>query len=110
MAQKKSSRKRRASKTLSGWHAEDVKAAVRKKGSTLTELSRAHGYSDSYLRGTLIRHRPLGEVIIAGFLGIAAGEIWPERYKVKRKASNGRYGKRKSKVPPKPQPAPKPGR
>jgi Ner family transcriptional regulator len=72
--------KRRQPKALSGWHAEDVKAAIRKKGMTLTALSNKHQYSDSYLRGTLIRHRPRGEEIIARFLGVSPAEIWPERY------------------------------
>ena len=89
--------KRRRSKPLSGWHAEDVKAAIRKKGTTLTALSRGHEYSDSYLRGTLIRHRPEGEVIIAQFLGVSPADIWPERYGEKKtpRTRNGRRGKRR---------------
>jgi Ner family transcriptional regulator len=86
--------KRRRPKPLSGWHAEDVKAAVRKKGMTLSALSKTYQYSDSYLRGTLIRHRPHGEEIIAGFLGVSPAEIWPERYREKIKTRNGRSGKR----------------
>ncbi|HEX3808373.1 MAG TPA: helix-turn-helix transcriptional regulator [Rhizomicrobium sp.] len=65
---------------ISGWHAEDVKAAIRKKGQTLSGLSRLHHLSDSYLRGTLIRRRPRGEAIIANFLGVRPADIWPERY------------------------------
>ncbi|HEY2070810.1 MAG TPA: helix-turn-helix domain-containing protein [Rhizomicrobium sp.] len=101
MAQKIQVPKRRRSKALSGWHAEDVKAAIRKKGMTLAELSRIHEYSDSYLRGTLIRHRPQGEVIIAHFLGISPAEIWPERYSKKKvpKTRNGRRGKREKRKP-----------
>jgi Ner family transcriptional regulator len=73
--------KRRQPKALSGWHAEDVKAAIRKKGLTLSALSKLHHYSDSYLRGTLIRRRPRGEEIIAQFLGVSPAEIWPDRYR-----------------------------
>jgi Ner family transcriptional regulator len=80
MPRKRPAAKRRRPKPLSGWHAEDVKAAIRKKGMTLTALSRRHEYSDSYLRGTLIRQRPHGEEIIAEFLGISPAEIWPDRY------------------------------
>jgi Ner family transcriptional regulator len=65
---------------LSGWHPEDVKAAVRKKGQTLSGLAKAHRLSESYLRGTLLRARPRGEQIIANFLGVAPREIWPDRY------------------------------
>jgi len=82
--------KRRRPKTLSGWHAEDVKAAIRKKGLTLSALSKKHKYSDSYLRGTLIRHRPQGQEIIARFLGVSPAEIWPERYNSGAKQSRGR--------------------
>ena len=76
----KSDRGSRAARPLSGWHVEDVKAAIRKKGQTLSSLSRMHRLSDSYLRGTLIRHRPRGEAIIASFLGVHPWDIWPERY------------------------------
>jgi Ner family transcriptional regulator len=72
--------KRHPPKALSGWHAEDVKAAIRKKGLTLSALSKKHHYSDSYLRGTLIRRRPRGEEIIARFLGVSPADIWPDRY------------------------------
>jgi len=82
--------KRRRPKTLSGWHAEDVKAAIRKKGLTLSALSKKHKYSDSYLRGTLIRRRPRGEEIIASFLGLSPAEIWPERYNSGGARSHGR--------------------
>ena len=98
MPQKSLAPKRRKPKALSGWHAEDVKAAIRKKGTTLTALSRKHGYSDSYLRGTLIRQRPYGETVIAQFLGVSPAEIWPERYGVKTKTTNGRRGPRKRKA------------
>ncbi|HTQ14047.1 MAG TPA: helix-turn-helix domain-containing protein [Rhizomicrobium sp.] len=92
MAQKRRARKRRTPKPLSGWHAEDVKAAIRKKGTTLTELAAEYGYSESYLRGTLIRRRVHGEQIIATFLGVAPADIWPDRYAA-RKPSNGRARK-----------------
>ena len=73
-------RSERKPKALSGWHAEDVKAAIRKKGQTLSGLSKAHRYSDSYLRGALIRPLPRGEAIIANFLGLRPQDIWPDRY------------------------------
>ena len=82
-------------KALSGWHAEDVKAAIRKKGTTLSALSKKHQYSDSYLRGTLIRQRPHGEEIIARFLGVSPAEIWPERY---RPDGTHRQGRGKTKA------------
>ena len=96
MTLKKPAPKRRRSKALSGWHAEDVKAAIRKKGLTLSALSKKHEYSDSYLRGTLIRHRPRGEEIIARFLGVLAAEIWPERYN--SRGTKKQPGRRKTKA------------
>ena len=65
---------------FSGWHAEDVKAAVRKKGETLSGLARKFHFSDSYLRSALIRPMPRGEAIIARFLGVKPQTIWPQRY------------------------------
>jgi len=97
MPQKNSAPRRRQPKVLPGWHPEDIKAAIRKKGTSLTALSQKHGYSDSYLRGTLIRHRPEGETIIAEFLDTTPADIWPERYGAKKKTANGRRGSKKRK-------------
>lgn len=68
------------SRSLSAWHPEDVKAAIRKKGKTLSDLSREHGYSEAYLRNALSRPLHDGEQIIARFLGVPAQEVWPDRY------------------------------
>jgi len=68
------------SEPLSGWHSEDVKAAVRKRGHTLVSLARKNRLSDSYLRNTLMRPLYRGEQIIARFVGVPAELIWPERY------------------------------
>lgn len=68
------------SRLLSGWHAEDVKAAIRKRGITVTELALKNRLSESYLRNALIRPLYRGEQIIARFLGVPAQSIWPDRY------------------------------
>lgn len=65
---------------LSGWHPEDVKAAIRKKGKTLSDLSRDNDYSDAYLRNALMRPLYDAEQIIARFIGVPAKLIWPDRY------------------------------
>lgn len=62
------------------WHRADIIASLRKKGTTLTALSRAHGYSSSTLQNALERKWPRGEKIIADALGLAPSEIWPTRY------------------------------
>lgn len=63
------------------WHSEDVKAAIRKKGSTLTALAKAHGISAQALsRAILERSSARAEIIIAEFLGVRPALIWPSRY------------------------------
>jgi Ner family transcriptional regulator len=79
---KKLAKKARLNVGLSGWHREDVKAAIRKKGQTLTSLSLLNDFSPAYLRNALRRPLFEGEQIIARFLGIAPHVIWPDRYNV----------------------------
>lgn len=73
---------RRENSALSGWHPEDVKAAIRKKGITLRDLSVRNGYSESYLRNALMRPLFDAEQIIARFIGVPAQVIWPDRYDI----------------------------
>ena len=72
--------KRHPAQPLEGWHSEDVKAAIRKRGVTLTGLARRNRLSESYLRNVLLRPLPRGEEIIARFIGVPAHVIWPKRY------------------------------
>jgi Ner family transcriptional regulator len=72
--------KSRQKPSLSGWHPEDVKAAIRKRGITLTELALRNGFSESYLRNALIRPARDGELIISRFLRVKPEVIWPDRY------------------------------
>lgn len=65
---------------LEDWHPEDVKAAVRKKGSTLAAIGRRAGMSRQSIALTLVRPNGRGEAEIAGFLGLEARTIWPSRY------------------------------
>lgn len=66
--------------TREDWHPADIIAAIRKKGSTLTALSRDSGLGASTLSNTLSRRWPKGELIIAAMIGVPAWEIWPSRY------------------------------
>ncbi|WP_050115680.1 helix-turn-helix domain-containing protein [Yersinia thracica] len=68
-----------------GWHHADIIAAIRKKGSSLSALSRGAGLNSSTLSNAINRHWPKGEAIIANFLGVEAAEIWPSRYKQNEK-------------------------
>ncbi|MFJ1231721.1 helix-turn-helix domain-containing protein [Yersinia proxima] len=67
------------------WHPADIMAAVKKKGSSLSALSRRAGLSSSTLSNTIIRKWPKGEKIISDFLGVEAAVIWPSRYQHKHK-------------------------
>ncbi|QHJ80015.1 MAG: hypothetical protein [Caudoviricetes sp.] len=66
---------------IQDWHAEDVKAAVRKKeGKSLAQLSREAGLKPDTLRNALRTHVPKYESIIAGYIGVEPSNIWPSRY------------------------------
>lgn len=62
------------------WHAEQVKAAVRMQGWTLSSLAEAHGYEASSMYRALKRQWPAVEAIIARFLERHPKDIWPSRY------------------------------
>ncbi|ENR5390525.1 TPA: helix-turn-helix domain-containing protein [Providencia rettgeri] len=65
------------------WHSADIIAAIKKKGSSLSAISRQAGLNSSTLNNALSRRWPKGERIIAEFLDIPASEIWPSRYNEK---------------------------
>lgn len=63
------------------WHRQDVMAAIRKKGTTLAELGRHHGYdSPAALYNVFKMPYPKVERIIATFLELEPQQIWPSRY------------------------------
>lgn len=61
-------------------HPEDIKAAIRKRGTTMSELSLLWGFSDSAVRSSLKREMPKVEIRVAKFLGKELYEVWPDRY------------------------------
>lgn len=63
------------------WHAEDVKAAIRKTGITLTALAKANGYHRTAFSIVLAQPYPAIERIIAKRLGVQPKDIWPSRYR-----------------------------
>jgi Ner family transcriptional regulator len=63
-----------------GWHPEDIKAAVRKKGTTLTALALANKLPESACRVALRMPYYIGEQAISRFLGISPRTLWPDRY------------------------------
>ncbi|GAB4182022.1 MAG: hypothetical protein OHK0024_21220 [Thalassobaculales bacterium] len=62
------------------WHPEQIKAAVRMRGVTLTALAVSRGLPPSACREALVRPRPAGERAIAAFLGVPLHELWPGRW------------------------------
>lgn len=62
------------------WHREDVKAAVRKRGTTIAALAGLHGLKPQALLRTLVVPREAGERIISEFIGVPPQRIWPSRY------------------------------
>lgn len=64
------------------WHAEDIKAAVRKRGTNLSQLSRDAGLKPDSLRNVFRYHCKKYESIVANVIGVDAAEIWPSRYPI----------------------------
>ncbi len=62
-------------------HPADVQAMIKKKGGTMSGLSRHYDLAPNTLRNALYRDDyPRGEKIIAGFLEMEPQEIWPQRF------------------------------
>ncbi|MEA9421618.1 helix-turn-helix transcriptional regulator [Aeromonas caviae] len=79
-------------KTLEGsgnvdWHRADVVAALKKRGITISALSRANGLAGSTLANAFRSPWPKGEKIISGALGLEPQDIWPSRYQNLKQAS-----------------------
>ncbi|ENZ8051250.1 TPA: helix-turn-helix domain-containing protein [Klebsiella pneumoniae] len=62
------------------WHSADIIAALKKRGTSLSAVSRKSGLASSTLANALNRRWPKGERLIAEALGIAPEQIWPSRY------------------------------
>ncbi|EIW3860603.1 helix-turn-helix domain-containing protein [Klebsiella pneumoniae] len=63
------------------WQPADIIAALKKRGTSLTAVSRNAGLASSTLTNALNRRWPEGERLIAEALGIAPEQIWPSRYR-----------------------------
>jgi len=67
-------------KKPTGWHREDIKAAIRKRGTSLKELALANGLGLADCSLALIRPHFAAELAIAEFLGVSPRQLWPHRY------------------------------
>ena len=65
----------------SDWHPADIIAGLKKRGTSLSALSRQARLASSTLANALTRRWPKGERLIAEALGIAPEQIWPSRYR-----------------------------
>ena len=80
-----------AKKHRSGWHREDIKAAIRKRGTTMNALAIERGLRPSTIRNALSRPVFSGEIAISEFLGVAAHELWPDRWTPEGRRIRPRY-------------------
>ncbi|MBN8112606.1 helix-turn-helix transcriptional regulator [Vibrio parahaemolyticus] len=62
------------------WHPAEVKCALEKLGTNLSELSEKNGLARSTLRNVFRAPWPKGERIIADALNEKPENIWPSRY------------------------------
>ena len=74
-----------------GWHKEDIKAAIRKRGKTMNDLARDCDLPLSTVRNALARPVSSGELAIAAFLGVPLHELWPERWTPEGRRIRPRY-------------------
>lgn len=67
----------------SGWHPEDIKAEIRKRGTTLGALALSNGmHRDAISIALKVPHQQ-AEAVVARFLDVPAHELWPARYDAK---------------------------
>lgn len=78
-------------KTGPDWHPADVVAALRKRGWSLRQLSREHGYVPTALANALRMPWPKAEGIIANAIGVEPKTIWPSRYDATGLPRSGRW-------------------
>lgn len=63
-----------------GWHQQDIQAAIRKRGTTLAELSRQAGLSPGTLQTVFSKRYPRGQRLVAQFIGVPVQTLWPHWY------------------------------
>ncbi|EPN8619371.1 helix-turn-helix domain-containing protein [Escherichia coli] len=63
------------------WHPADIIAGLKKRGTSLSALSRQAGLASSTQANALTRRWPKGERLIAEALDVAPENIWPSRYR-----------------------------
>mgnify|MGYP001266302252 CR=1 FL=1 len=62
------------------WHREDIKAEVRKRGSSLFGLARQAGLDPRTMTRSLTTRFPSYHAVIAAYLNVPVHEMWPQWY------------------------------
>lgn len=64
------------------WHPADIKAALQKRGMTMTEVARRHELTDSAVRKAVGNFRPMTRVkaLVAAAIGELPQAIWPSLF------------------------------
>ena len=73
------------------WHPEDIKAAIRKRGVTMSELGQAMGVDHRAASKALAEPFTKGEVAIAQYLDVPVQLLFPTRWTVDKKRVRPRY-------------------
>ena len=78
------------------WDKEDIKAAIRKKGCSISELARVNGYKPRTFINVLRMPYPKVQLIVGDFLGVSPEVIWPSRYPAPTEIQPSRYARKPS--------------
>lgn len=65
---------------MSGMHPEMIRAEIKMKGRTLTDVARLYELSPKVVMMALKKPSLSGELAIADFLGKSLDDLWPERW------------------------------
>lgn len=75
------------------WDRHAIKAAVERKGATLTQLAKLHGVSAQTVRNALDTPSKQGEMILSEFLEVPLNELFPARWTEDNQRIYPRYRK-----------------
>lgn len=62
------------------WDKHAIKAAIYRKGKTLSDLAKENGIPAPTLRSALVKPTKNAEIIISNFLNIPVYELFPDRW------------------------------
>lgn len=76
------------------WDKHEIKAAIARKGYSLTALAKSYGIPAQTVRNALDKPSKSGELVIAKFLDKPLHELFPERWTANNKRIYPRYSKK----------------